>query len=142
MKFLLSERYRLELHWNKVLRPKAGEMHLTEAYFSGPALAQADKLTPNDTIRLDFCSQLVVLTRAVYIGDLKWGEVVYNKNGTITLKGARIEYDPDLKGIPNLETKDHLIIDTSGHENDKHLYNLLYPTYVVDRESEIYDYRG
>lgn len=141
MKFLLSERYRLELHWSKVLRPKAGEMHLVGAYFSGPALAQADKINDNDTIRLDFCSQLVVLVKSVYVGDLKWGEVVYNKNGTIALKNARVEYDSELKGIPNLETKDHLVIDTSGHENDKHLYNLLYPTYVVDRSSELYDYR-
>jgi len=141
MKFLLSERYRLELHWSKVLRPKAGEMHLVDAYFSGPALAQADKINDNDTIRLDFCSQLVVLVKSVYVGDLRWGEVVYNKNGTITLKNARVEYDPELKGIPNLATKDHLVIDTSGHENNKHLYNLLYPAYVVDRSSELYDYR-
>ena len=138
---LLGEVYRLELHWKKVLRPKAGEMHLVGAYFSGPALAQADKINDNDTIRLDFCSQLVVLVKCVYIGDLRWGEVVYNKNRTITLKNARVEYDPELKGIPNLAAKDYLVIDTSGHENNKHLYNLLYPAYVIDRDSEIYDYR-
>jgi len=138
---LLGERYKLELHWKKVLRPKAGEMHLVDAYLSGPALAQADKINDNDTIRLDFCSQLVVLVKSVYIGDLKWGEVIYNKNKTITLKNARIEYDPELKGIPNLENKDYLVIDTAGHENEKHLFNLLYPTYVIDRDSELYDYR-
>lgn len=141
MKFLLSERFRLELHWRKVLRPKAGTMHLTDAYFSGPALSQADKINDNDTIRLDFCSQLVVLTRAVYVADLRWGEVIYGEDGYIRLKNARIEYDPDLKGIPNLRIKDYLVIDTSGHENEKHMYNLLYPTYVVDGDSEIYDYR-
>jgi len=138
---LLGERYKLELHWKKVIRPTAGEMHLVDAYFSGPALAQADKINDNDTIRLDFCSQLVVLVKSVYVADLKWAEVVYNKNKTITLKGAKIEYDPELKGIPNLEYKDYLIIDTAGHENEKHLFNLLYPTYVIDRDSEIYDYR-
>ena len=141
MKFLLAERYRLELHWKKVLRPKAGIMHLTDAYFTGPALAQADKINDNDTIRLDFCSQLIVMVKSVYVGDLKWGEVVYNKDGTITLNNARIEYDPNIKGIPNLETKDSLVIDTSGHENDNHLYNLLYPAYVIDRDSELYNYR-
>ncbi len=141
MKFLLSEKFRLELHWEKVLRPKAGEMHLVDAYFSGPALAQADKISDNDTIRLDFCSQLVILVKSVYVGDLKWGEVIYNKNGTISLKNARVEYDPDIKGIPNLETKDYLVINTAGHENEKHLYNLLYPTYVIDRDSELYNYR-
>ena len=73
MAFLLSERYRLELRWKKVLRPKAGVMHLIDAYFYGPALAQADKINDNDTIRLDFCSQLIVLVKSVYVGDLRWG---------------------------------------------------------------------
>lgn len=141
MAMLLGERYRLELHWKKVLRPKAGIMYLTDAYFSGPALAQADEINSDDTIRLDFCSQLVILIKSVYVADLYWGEVVYNKNKTITLKDARIEYDPELKGIPNLEKKDYLVIDTAGHENEKHLYNLLYPTYVIGKDSELYDYR-
>lgn len=138
---LLGERFRLELHWGKVLRPKSGVMHLVNAYFSGPALAQAEKINSNDTIRLDFCSQLVMLVKSVYVGDLKWGEVVYNKNKTITLKNSSIEFDPALKRIPNLEDKDYLVIDTSGHENEKHEFNLLYPTYVVDRDSELYNYR-
>lgn len=141
MKFLLSERYRLELHWKKVIRAEDGIMKLEGAYFSGPALAQADKINNNDTIRLDFCSQLIVLVKNVYVADLKWGEVVYRKDGSILLKDARIEYDTSIKGIPNLEKKDHLVIDTSGHENEKHMYNLLYPTYVVDRDSKLYDYR-
>jgi len=138
---LLGERYKLELHWKKVLRPKVGEMHLVDAYFSGPVLAQTDKINDNDTIRLDFCSQLIFLVKSVYVGDLKWGEVIYNKNETITLKGARIEYDPELRGIPNLENKDYLVIDTAGHENEKHLFNLLYPTYVIGKDSQLYDYR-
>jgi len=142
MQFLLSERYRLELHWKKVLRPKAGEMHLVDAYFSGPALAQAEQINSNDTIRLDFCSQLITLVKSVYVADLFWGEVKYNKTQTVILKNALIKYDPALKGIPNLENKDYLVIDTSGHENEKHLYNLLYPTYVVNADSELYNYRS
>lgn len=141
MTFSLSERYRLELRWKKVLRPKAGVMHLVDAYFCGPALAQADKINDNDTIRLDFCSQLVILVKSVYVGDLRWGEVSYNKDEVIDLKNARIEYDPNIKGIPNLKDKDYLVIDTSGHENEKHLYNMLYPSYVISKDSELYNYR-
>ena len=140
-KFLLSERYRLELHWTKVLRPKAGVMHLTAAYFSGPALAQAEKINDDDHIPIDFCSQLIVLVKNVYVAKLHWGEVIYNKDGTITLKNARIEYDPELKGIPNLESRDYLVIDTADHETEKHPFNLLYPTYVVNKDSELYNYR-
>lgn len=139
--FMLSERYRLELHWSKVLRPKAGVMYLNDAYLDGPALAQAAKINPNDQIRLDFCPQMVILVRNVYVADLKWGEVVYNKNGTVTLKSARLEYDPKIKGIPNLESKDYLVIDTANHEESKHAYHLLYPAYVVNSDSELYNYR-
>ncbi len=141
MKFLLSERYRLELHWKKVLRPKAGVMHLVDAYFYGPALAQADKINDNDTIRLDFCSQLITLVNSVYVADLRWGEVLYNRDEAVDLKNVKIEYDPSIKGIPNLENKDYLVIDTANHENEKHAFNLLYPTYVIDKDSELYNYR-
>lgn len=141
MKFLLSERYRLELHWKKAVRPKAGVIHLRDAYFSGPVLAEAQKINDNDHIRLDFCRQMIVLVKNVYVADLHWGEVVYNKNGTITLKNARIEYDEKLKGIPNLEEKDYLVIDTQGHEPENHAFNLLYPAYAVDRDGSLYDYR-
>lgn len=137
---LLGEVYKLELHWGKVLRPKAGIMHLTEAYFSGPALAQANKINDSDYIQLDFISQLITLVRSLYIAKLSWGEVIYNKNNTITLKSAIIEYDPEIKGIPNLKAKDYLVIDTENHESEKHMYHMLYPAYVVNADSELYTY--
>lgn len=141
MKFSLGERYRLELHWSKVLRPKAGLIYLQDAYFSGPALAQAQKINNNDTIKLDFCQQMIVLVKNVYVVDLYWGEVVYNKDKTITLKNARIEYDPEIKGIPNLEEKDYLVIDTENHQVEKHAFNLLYSAYAVNKDGSLYDYR-
>lgn len=140
-KFLLSEKYRLELHWKGVLRPKAGIMFLTDAYFSGPALAQAEKINDDDHIQIDFCSQFIVLVKSVYVAKFLWGEVTYNKNGTIGLKNARIEYDPEVKGIPNLESKDYLVIDTKNHENEKHMFNIFYTAYVVNKDDELYNYR-
>jgi len=139
--FLLSERYKLEISWKKVLRPKAGVMHLVDAYFSGPALDQADEINGNDSIQLDFVSQLITLVKSVYIAKLSWGEVIYNKDKTISLKNAIISYDPKIKGIPNLENKDYLVIDTKDHENEKHIYNMYYPAYVVNKDSGFYNYR-
>lgn len=141
---LLGERFRLEVHWSKVLRPEAGIMSLMGAYFSGPALAEASQINSNDYIKLDFCCQLVILVQNVYVGDLKWGEVVYKykkEKPIVGLKDAVITYDLELKNIPNLKNDDYLVIDTSGHENEKHLYNLLYPTYVVNGDNELYNYR-
>lgn len=141
MKFLLSEKYRLELHWKNVERPAPGLMLLKDAYFSGPALTQADKINNNDHIPLDFCSQYTILVKGVYVAKFHWNEVVYNEDRTISLSNARIEFNPEIKGIPNLMNKDYLVIDTSGHENTKHLYNVLYPAYVVNEDSQVYDFR-
>jgi hypothetical protein len=140
-KFLLSEKYRLELRWKSVLRPKDGVMNLIDAYFSGPALAQAEKINNDDHIQIDFCSQFVVLVKNVYVATLFWGEVVYNQDGTIGLRNARIEYDSKVKGIPNLKNQDYLVIDTKDHENEKHMFNLFYPAYVVNQDDELYNYR-
>jgi hypothetical protein len=142
MKFLLSEKYRLELHWTKIERPKPGIMTFEGVYFSGPALFQAEKINNNDSITLDFCLQYTILIKGVYVASFHWNEVVYNSDKTISLSNARLIFDPDLKGIPSLKDNDYLVIDTSGHENTKHMYNLLYPSYVVDGDSNLYNFRG
>jgi hypothetical protein len=141
MNFMLSERFRLEIHWNKTTRPEPGLILFEDTYFSGPALAQAEKINNNDNIPLDFCSQYTILIKGVYVAKFHWGEVKYNDNKTISLTNARLEFSPSIKGIPNLSDRDYLVIDTSGHENEKHLYNVLYPTYVVNEDSQLYDFR-
>lgn len=140
MGFSFSEKYKLELRWSNVLRPKAGLMHFTDAYFCGPVLAFADKIQPNDGIKLDFCHQMIILVKDVYVADLRWGEVEYRKDKVI-LNNARLTYDPELKGIPNLKNKDHLVINTKGHERENHPFNLLYEAFAIDIEGSIYDYR-
>lgn len=139
-KFLLSERFRLELHWKKCIHSKAGEMHFVGAYFSGPVLKQAAKLQPNDHITLDFCHQTMIIVHNVYTATFAWDGVEY-KDDKIFLKAAILMYDEDLKNIPKLNDSDYLVIDTKNHENEKHVYNTLYPTYVVSRDSDLYDYR-
>jgi hypothetical protein len=139
--FLSTEKFKLEVRWEKVLRPKSGEMHLVDAYFTGPVLAQAEKINSNDYITIDFCSQFVVLVKNVFIAKFSWGEVTYGKDNKVYLKNAMLTYDPLIQGIPNLENADYLVIDTRDHENEKHLYNMLYPAYTIDNENELYDYR-
>lgn len=139
-KFLLSERFRLELHWQECIHNKVGEMHFVGAYFTGPVLKEATKLNQVDHITLDFCHQTMVMVNNVYIGTFAWGGVEY-KNNKIFLKAAVMLYDEKLKNIPKLNDTDYLVIDTRDHENEKHNYNTLYPTYVVGKDSELYDYR-
>ena len=139
--FILTERYKLELHWSKVLRPKAGVMQFVDAYFSGPVLARADKLKENDSIMLDFCSQMIILTKDVYTAKFSWNNIEY-KDKKIYLKSATLSFDPILNNIPSLSNKDYLVIDTQNHENEKHAFNLLYPTYVVGTDNALYNYRS
>ena len=140
--FLLSERYRLELHWDKIERPGKGLMLVKGAYFSGPALANAEKINDNDHITLDFCSQMIILVKNVYTAQLSWGQVKYNPDKTVSLGNARLTYDPKVKNIPNPKDSDYIVIDTKGHENMEHAYNLLYNAYVIDETNDMYNYRS
>jgi len=137
-KFSLSERYRLELHWDRTNYERDGICELTNAYFSGPALMQADRINDNDNIMLDFYHQYIIITKNAYVGKLSWGEVIYNKDNTVSLRDAAITHDTELNRVPKLKDSDHLIIDTKGHETETHAYNLLYKTYVVNEDTTLY----
>lgn len=139
-KFSLSEKYKLEIHWSKAVYKNEGRCELKNAYFSGPALMQADKINDNDSIMLDFYKQYVVITKNAYVGKFSWVEVVYNKDNTVSLKDATITHDTELNRVPKLENSDHLIIDTKGHETETHAYNLVYKTYVVNEDTTLYKF--
>ena len=137
----LAEQFKLELHWSKILRSKAGELHLIDAYFSGPALKQAEKIGNNDHIQIDFCSQFVVLVRSVFVAKFSWGEVNYSKDNKVYLKNTIITYDPMVEGIPIIADTDYLVIDTKNHENEKHMYNMFYDAYIIGKDNDLRDYR-
>lgn len=139
-KFVLSDRYRLELHWKKAIYEQEGICKLKKAYFSGPALSEALKLQDNDHIMLDFFRQYLVVVKNVYVAKFSWGEVTYNKNGTINLKNAIITHDTELNRVPKLNNNDFLIIDTSDHEVEKHPFITVYKTYVVNGDTALYKF--
>lgn len=140
-KFLLSERYRLELHWQRAKYEKEGVCNLEGAYFSGPALSDAEEVLPNDEILLDFYSQYLVLVENVYVAKLSWGAVKYNKDKTISLMNAKITHGTELNRVPKLRDDDYLAIDTSNHEMAIHMFHLTYKTYVINESGELYNFR-
>ena len=142
IKFSLSDRYRLELHWTKAVYEKPGRCRLVGAMFAGPALAEADRLENNDNIMLDFFSQYMVLVDAVYVAKFSWGQVTYSKDGTIKLKNAYITHETELNRVPKLKNSDFLIIDTSNHEAAVHQFNPVYRTYVVNADTSLYKFGG
>lgn len=141
MAFLLSEKYRLEIHWDRVEKDENyGILYFTNPRFSGPVLKVADKINDIDEIRLDFCSQYTILVKNIYTATFMWEGVIY-KDNIIYLKKAVLTYDNDIEGIPTLKDDDYIVIDTRNHENEKHYYNLLYPAYTVSKEHDMYNFR-
>lgn len=142
VKFTLSERYRLELHWSNASYTQDGICALGGTYFSGAALMDAQKLNNNDYIMLDFFHQYIVVTNNVYVAKLSWDGVVYNEDNTITLRNAMITHETELNRVPKLLDTDYLIIDTEGHDASEHMFNLLYKVYVVNVDTQLYKFGG
>lgn len=140
-RFLLSERYRLELHWEKVKYKQDDICELIGAYFSGPVLSNAEKIQNNDSIKLDFFKQYLIFVKDVYVGELSWTEVVYSGK-IVILKDAKITHDSESNKIPKLNDTDYLVIDTANHEMAVHAFNLVYITYVLNKEGEPYNFRS
>jgi len=138
--FLLGEKYRLELHWSDVLYEKDGECKLKNAYFSGPVLQFAEKIEPNNSMLIDFYKQYYIFAANVYIATLSWGEVVYNKDDTVTLKNAVISHDTELNRVPKFKKTDYLVIDTEGHDAETHAQYPTYNTIVVKEDGKAYNF--
>lgn len=138
MLFLLSEKYRLELRWAKVIKTNNVVM-FNGAYFMGPVLAIADKLSDKDEINLDFCYQYAVLVKNIYTAVFQWEGVLYSDN-KINLHKAMLIYKNDFLNVPVLCDTDYIVIDTKNHENEKHYYNMLYPAFVVNKDGILYNF--
>ena len=141
-KFNLYDRFRLELHWSSLSYDLDGICFLKDAYFSGPALSEALKLNEEDFIYLDLYRQYITLVRNVYVVKFSWRGVEYSKDRTIKLGFSKIEHATELNRVPKLKHNDYLVIDTSDHEDEKHQYNMLYKSYVVNEDTQLYNFRG
>jgi len=140
--FSLSEKYRLELRWEQTVYSTPGICQLINAYFTGPALSDAQRVNDNDFIMLDFFKQYMIMVSNVYVAKLSWSTVTYKNNGVIYLNNAIISHDTELNNVPRLNNNDYLIIDTSNHEVAQHAFNLVYRTYVVNETTQLYNFRG
>jgi hypothetical protein len=141
-KFSLSDRYRLEIHWKSLSYERDGLCKFDGAYFSGPALQDALRLNDKDHIMLDFFKQYLILVKNVYVARFEWKGVEYRKDGTIQLKESFMSHDTELNRVPKLASTDYLIIDTRGHDAENHHFNLVYKTYVVNEDTQLYKFGG
>lgn len=140
MEFDTANKYRLELRWSKASYDKDQIATLKGCYFSGPVISQVFQLSPNDHIDLDFSGQYIVFVDNYYIARLSWVTASHtpekiNLNG-VTLKNIY------LNKIPKLNNTDYIVIDTKGHEDHNHKYNLVYPSYLIRRDGLLYNFRS
>ena len=138
--FLLGEKYRLELLWEKA-EYTDNTCTLINAYFSGPVLQFAEKIESNNHMLLDFFKQYFVLVDNVYIGKLSWGEVTY-KEGKVLLADCKITHDSEIHKVPKLNDNDILVIDCKQHERETHDFFTTYKTYVSSKDLQIYNFIG
>ena len=140
-KFLLSEKYRLELHWSDSIYEQEGICRLKGAYFSGPALSSAAQIIGDQFITLDFCNQYYIIARKLYVAKFSWGKVTYNKDGTVSLEPATLSNDVMLNIAPKFNKTDYIVIDTKGHEEGEHNFNFVYTSFLIKETGEAYNFR-
>ena len=136
--YLCREKYRLELHWDKISYRNDKEAVLEGAYFCGPVFNDAAKIEAPDFIDLDLTPQLLAVFDSYYIIRLAWKGVRYAA-GKVFLEEA-VFINDYLKSIHKFEHGDCIFINTENHEEEKHPYHLVYESQVIRGNKEPYKY--
>lgn len=138
--FLLGEKYRLDISWDKAIYDQPGVCRLIGAKFTGPVLNFAEKIQPNDQMLIDFYKQYYVQAKNVYIATFKWGTVNYKGNNIVLLDDCFLIHSTELNRVPVLKSSDTIVVDTKGHDRETHSYFLTYNAYVLSKDNQVYNF--
>lgn len=137
--FLSSEKFRLEIYWSGLTYENDNECKFKNCYFFGPAVKIAQRINESDHMLLDFYSQYLHLVKSVYVAKFSWNGLRYSDDrNTVFLENAKLEHDTELNNVPQLKNSDYFVIDTKDHEVSKHSFSLVYKTYLINPDKEIY----
>ena len=139
MEFSISDRYRLELRWNEIIYKEDQKAVLKGCCFCGPVLGELLELNQEDSIELDFVNQYYVFIESFYIAKLSWSGARYTPD-KIFLDNVLLE-NKHLNVVPKLNNEDYIVIDTTKHEDEEHLYNLVYTSYLVRKDGTLYNFK-
>jgi hypothetical protein len=135
MSYLISEKFRLEIHWQDAVYSQEGCCELVGAYFSGPALQIAQKINDKDHMMLDLYSQYLTLVKGVYVIKFEWLGVNYSDSeNKVFLDKCYLTHTEELNTVPKLKSTDYFVIDTSDHEFSIHKYSLVYKTILIKED--------
>ena len=138
MVFRVSERFRLEIHWNGVEYERDGIASIQGCRLTGPVLKEVSQLKEKDGVSLDFANQYRIFVPSYYIADLEWHGVKHTPN-KIFLYNTTLT-NKYVNSVPKLHSNDYIIVDTKDHEDTKHQHNLTYPSYLIKHDGEIYNF--
>jgi len=136
MGFKVMDKYRLELHWSKVIYEQDDIALLKGAYFVGPVLKEAAQMNQEDQMRLDFRNQYILVLPRYYIATLSWKGVNQTTNKVI-LKNV-ILTNNYINAVPKLNDTDYILIDTTNHTDEKHQLYFNYDAYLLNVDKELY----
>lgn len=126
----IREKYRLGLRWANIDKNKEDVCSLFGACFFGPVIKEIKDIKDNDSIVIDFTPQYNNIISSYYFVTLKWGsaslarEKIYLRD--VYLVGNYVSE------ISNISETDYILVDTEDHEEDVHMFNLVYKGYVVN----------
>lgn len=139
MNFRISEKYRLEVYWGKVIYNQDDTAELEKCYFAGPALKEVEGINEEDHIDLDFSNQYIIFVPSYYIARLSWRGINQTQDklylNNVLLKNRHST------SVPRLKNDDFIVIDTKDHEDEKHDYHLTYPSYLIRSDGDLYKFR-
>jgi hypothetical protein len=98
------------------------------------------QLQQEDYIDLDFGGQYLIFVDFYYVARLSWKGVNHTPE-KILLSNVVLKNN-NLNVIPKLNNDDYIVINTQNHEDKKHLYSLVYPSYLIRKDGELYDFRS
>ena len=133
-----KDRFRLEIHWEKVNYNEDSLAEFVNCYLSGPVLKELEKLNSFDYIFLDFSNQYRIFIPSYYIAKFSWSGVNYYES-IIKLNRAFLE-NKYLNSVPKLKNDDFIIVDTSNHTDDKHSMYLTYDAYLIRYDKVPYNF--
>jgi len=140
MEFSVSEKFRLEIRWQKVIYNQEGIAEFAGCYLSGPVLKEVAEMEQKDSIALDFGTQYAVFVPNYYVAKLSWEGARHTPN-KIYLDNAILK-NRYLNSVPKLNDNDYILVDTKNHEDEKHQYYLSYISYLVKSDGELHNFGG
>ena len=87
---------------------------------------------------LDFFNQYGIFIPSYYITRLSWQSTKFIDN-KIKLLNVKLK-NKHINSTPKLKNNDFIVIDTSNHTEEKHLFYLTYPSYLLRFDGEFYKF--